>query len=58
MPTAAKPRLFFDADALIAGSASTTGAAHILLHLSDLTLVEGLTSLQAKTEAARNLSFL
>lgn len=55
MPTAAKPKVFFDADVLIAGSASTTGAAHILLHLSDLTLIEGITSLQAKAEATRNL---
>ena len=34
----AKPRLFIDADVLIAGSASTTGASYIILHLSDLTL--------------------
>jgi len=48
-------RVFFDADVLLAGSASTTGASHILLKLSELTLVEGITSHQAQTEAERNL---
>jgi predicted nucleic acid-binding protein len=51
----AKPRLFIDADVLIAGSASTTGASYILLHLSDLTIIEGIISQQVKVEAERNL---
>jgi len=50
-----RPRVFFDADVLLAGSASTTGASHILLRLSELTVIEGLSSQQATTEARRNL---
>jgi len=53
--TPAKPRVFIDADVLIAGAASTTGASYILLHLSDLTLIEGIISQQVKVEAERNL---
>lgn len=52
----AELRVFFDADALLAGSASTTGASHLLLHLSDLGLIRGLTSEQAHEEARRNLA--
>jgi predicted nucleic acid-binding protein len=50
-----RPRLFIDADVLIAGSASTAGASHVLLHLSDLTIIEGIISRQVKLEAERNL---
>lgn len=49
-------RVFFDADAILAGSASTTGASHLLLHLSDLGLIHGLTSEQGREEARRNLA--
>lgn len=49
-------RIFCDSDVLIAGSASTTGASHILLQLSELTLLTCLTSAYALTEAERNLS--
>ena len=52
---ARKPRLFLDADVLIAGSASTSGASHIVLQLSRLTIIECITSKQAQTEAERNL---
>ena len=48
--------VFFDADALLAGSASRTGAAHLLLTLSELTIIEGVTSVQAAEEARRNLA--
>ncbi len=48
--------VFSDADALLAGSASTTGAAHLLLCLSELGVIKGTTSIQAKDEAQRNLS--
>jgi len=41
---------------LIAGSASATGASRLLLKAAELGLVEGVTSQQAATEAARNLS--
>lgn len=44
-----------DADVLIAGSASSKGASYILLRLFELTLIEGVTSLQARVEAERNL---
>lgn len=48
-------RIFCDANVLIAGAASTTGASHILLQLSELTLLDCLTSPYAVTEAERNL---
>jgi hypothetical protein len=50
-----RPKVFLDADALFAGSVSTTGAAHLLLKLSELSLLDGVTSEQAVTEAKRNL---
>jgi len=50
-----KPRLFFDADILIAGAASTTGASHLLLKLAELGILEGLTTRLAQAEAERNL---
>lgn len=48
-------RVFCDADVLIAGAASTTGASHILLRLSELTLLECVTCGHAIGEAERNL---
>ena len=36
--------LFFDSDALIAGSASPNGASFVLLQLSELGLIKGFTS--------------
>jgi predicted nucleic acid-binding protein len=48
-------RVFFDADVLIAGSVSTTGASHLLVRLSELGLIQGLTCSQAVQEAERNL---
>jgi len=50
-----RPRVFIDADVLIAGSASTTGASHMVLPLSELGLVDGLVSEQVVREAERNL---
>lgn len=50
-----RPRLFFDADVLIAGAASTVGASHLLLKLAELGLVQGLTTRLAQAEAERNL---
>lgn len=41
----------------MAGAFSTTGASHLILRLSELTLVEGLISIQIKTEADRNLRY-
>ncbi len=55
--TAAKLRVFFDADVLIAGSASKThsSASYILLQLAELTLIEGLICPYVREEAERNL---
>jgi len=50
-----KPKIFIDADVLIAGSASTTGASYLILQLSALTLVECIISQQVRVEAERNL---
>lgn len=47
--------MFCDADVLVAGSASTTGASHVLLKMSELTLIECLTSSYPILEAERNL---
>ncbi len=55
MATPVKPRLFVDADVLIAASASTTGASHVLLRLSDLTVIQCIISKQVTIEAERNL---
>ena len=49
-------RIFCDADVLIAGAASTRGASHILLQLSELTLIACLTSPRAIQESERNLA--
>ena len=50
-----RPRVFIDADVLIAGAASRTGASHLVLRLSELGLVDGLVSSQVVREAQRNL---
>jgi hypothetical protein len=49
-------RLFFDTDAILAGSASTQGAAHLLLRLAELGLVEGITCAYVRDEALRNMA--
>ena len=56
MPTGDRIRVFFDADALIAGTASSTGASHVPLRLAELGLIEGVTCEQALGEAERNLA--
>jgi hypothetical protein len=48
-------RLFFDTDALLAGSASTTGAAHVLLRLAELGLIEAVSCAYVRDEAIRNM---
>jgi predicted nucleic acid-binding protein len=55
--TIAKLRVFFDADVLIAGSASKThsSASYLLLQLSELTLVEGMICPYVREEVERNL---
>lgn len=53
----AKLRVFFDADVLIAGSASKThsSASYILLQLAELTLIEGIICPYVREEVERNL---
>jgi predicted nucleic acid-binding protein len=48
--------VFFDADVLIAGSASREGASFILLQLSELGLIKGFTSPKVVDECRKNLS--
>lgn len=55
-PAARPLRVFCDADVLISGAASTVGASHILLRLSELTLVDCFTSRYVLSEVERNLS--
>jgi hypothetical protein len=47
--------LFFDADTLIAGSASQTGASFLLLQLCEIRILRGLTCRQVVAEFRRNL---
>src|SRR5919108_2803342 len=51
-----RPRVFIDADALIAGSASTTGASNIILRLGELGLIDLFSSAQVMREAERNVA--
>jgi len=53
-----KLRIFVNADVIFAGAASPThyGASHLLLAMSELTLIECITSEQAIIEVERNLS--
>lgn len=58
--TSAKPeklRVFFDADVLISGAAphSRQSASFILLQLSELTLIEGVSSSYVLEQAERNI---
>lgn len=52
-----KPRVFVDADVLIAGAAGPRehGASQVVLRMAEITLVEALTSQQVIAEAERNL---
>jgi predicted nucleic acid-binding protein len=47
--------VFFDSDVLIAGSASKSGASHVLLQLSELKFINGLASERVIEECNRNL---
>ena len=49
-------RLFFDTDAILAGSASTRGAAHVLLRLAEIGIVDGITCAHVRDEALRNMA--
>jgi predicted nucleic acid-binding protein len=48
-------KIFFDADALIAESASKTGASFLLLQLCEIRILKGLTCRQVVAECRRNL---
>lgn len=48
-------RVFLDADAIVAGSASTTGAAHLVLQLGELGVIDVVSSAQAREEVERVL---
>ncbi len=48
-------KVFFDSDALMAGSASRKGAAYILLQLSELGLIHGFISQDVVYECRKNL---
>ncbi len=48
--------MFIDADVLIAGSASTTCASHVILQLGELGLLDLVSSAQARSEVERNLT--
>jgi predicted nucleic acid-binding protein len=48
-------RVFVDSDVLLAGSASTTGASHLILQLSELGLIDAVGSEQVRREVERNL---
>ena len=48
-------RIFIDADVLFAGSASPTGASHIVLELAELGIIEAIVSGQVRREVERNL---
>jgi hypothetical protein len=52
-----KPRVFIDADVLIAGSASPSehSASLVILRMSEITLIEAITSEQVIAEAERNV---
>jgi predicted nucleic acid-binding protein len=51
-----RPTVFIDADVLIGGSASTTGASHLVLRLSELGLTDAVSSAQVRSEVERNLA--
>jgi len=48
--------VFFDSDAVIAGSASSSGASYLLLQLSELGLIRGMVSEQVLEECRRNIA--
>ncbi|WP_053958184.1 PIN domain-containing protein [Sulfobacillus thermosulfidooxidans] len=48
-------RVFFDADVIIAGSASSEGASHALSQVAEIGLIEGWTAFPVLDEVRRNL---
>lgn len=56
MPEVARPQLFFDSSALFAGVASSTGAARVLMQLSEARAIGITVSEQVITETERSLA--
>ncbi len=58
MPDPSRPKIFIDADVLMAGSASPNehSASNLLLRMAELTLVEAITCSQVIAESERNLA--
>jgi predicted nucleic acid-binding protein len=54
--TVRRPKVYLDTDVLLAAAGSTTGASHLVLKLSELTLIEGVISEAVRVEAERNLT--
>jgi len=46
-----------DADALVAGAFSTSGASHLILRLGELSILECVAPVQVREEAERNLRY-
>jgi predicted nucleic acid-binding protein len=55
-PTPPRLRVCVDADVLFAGSASTSGASHVVLQLGELGIIDVRPADQARAEAERNLA--
>lgn len=53
--TALRPKVYIDADVLLAAAASTRGASHIIVKLSELTIIAGVISEAVPIEVERNL---
>ncbi|MFH1609929.1 MAG: PIN domain-containing protein [Candidatus Bipolaricaulota bacterium] len=53
--TVRRPRVYLDADVLLAAAASTQGASHVIAKLCELTVVEGVISETVQVEVERNL---
>lgn len=49
-------RVFIDANALFAGSASPSGASHLILQLGELRIIDLFASSQVRGEVERNLT--
>ncbi len=54
--TATRLRVCVDADVLFAGSASLSGASHVVLQLGELGIIDVRVADQARAEAERNLA--
>jgi predicted nucleic acid-binding protein len=53
--TVPRPKVYIDADVLLAAAGSTQGASHIIVRLSELTIIEGFISDAVRVEVERNV---